>query len=658
MQYFCSFRAQFTAQNSLIMRGVVLFGLLFACLQLSSASVSSEQIKVAYIYNFMRYIEWPKGAHSQSFRVVYYGSEDEYWEALQKLRSRKIKNQNVALRRTTSLDKLLPADAIVVAKDRGGALRSINTKLAKQPVLLISDGVTEKPLIGINFTSEDDSRVGFEVNRYNLVYQGLKVSSDIVVLGGTEIEIAGLLKEMEANLENSRSQLAQVKDKVDQKQKQLDVQSKKLSAQNKRLESQNQKLAKQELKLTTLDKSIKDYQRSYNELKGEYDKLTQSLEQSRAELDGYNKKLQSRQVELKQKQDDIGKLSSSIESNKNILLEQQKALQQQRLELENFQTKVSQQSEELEAQSSIIKSQSMALYGSIVVIACIAISVVMVYRGYRIKQRANSELEEKNNLLEKINTELTDTQEQLVNAEKMAALGGLVAGVAHEINTPIGVGVTSVSHLIDSVDHFKKQYDAGELKRSSLEQLLIDLQESGSIISRNLNRASQLIRSFKQVSADQTNEEKRSFNIKQYLGEITQNLHHRLKQKNHNVTIDCSEDLNIESYPGVLAQVITNLIVNSVIHGFGEQTGGEISIKVESNGDYIELHYRDTGKGVDESVQEKVFDPFFTTNRNQGGTGLGLNICYNIMTKMHGDIQCLPSDSGAYFKLKLPIKEA
>ena len=251
---------------------------------------------------------------------------------------------------------------------------------------------------------------------------------------------------------------------------------------------------------------------------------------------------------------------------------------------------------------------------------------------------------------------LKETQDQLIESEKMSALGNLVAGVAHEINTPLGVSVTATSHLSELFTAFQKEYESGQLQRASLERVLETTQESLHILEHNLNRAIVLIKNFKQVAVDQSSEIKRQFELGAYLEEISQSLKPQLKIGGHSITIQADEQILLNSYPGALAQVMTNLIMNSVNHGFKHRTGGNISIKLTVGDHEVCIDYQDNGSGLDAIQREKVFEPFYTTARGYGGSGLGMSISYNlVISQLGGRISCLESESGAYFKIILPI---
>lgn len=257
-------------------------------------------------------------------------------------------------------------------------------------------------------------------------------------------------------------------------------------------------------------------------------------------------------------------------------------------------------------------------------------------------------------------SDLKHAQEQLLQAEKLASLGGLVAGVAHEINTPVGVGVTAASHLRRKVEDFNSLMQDGGLKKSQLDKFLANCDESSQIILSNLKRAAELIHSFKMVAVDQSSSEARRFKVNEYLHEILRSLHPQIKRTRHVINVHCDDELEIDSIPGVWSQIITNLIQNSLIHAFDDADEGQIDIRIEPQGQNLRLSYRDNGKGMSPDVAEKIFDPFFTTRRGQGGSGLGMNVVFNLATRKLGgeiEVQSKPGQ-GTEFILTVPRKEA
>ncbi|MBA6342894.1 HAMP domain-containing histidine kinase [Colwellia sp. MB02u-10] len=281
-------------------------------------------------------------------------------------------------------------------------------------------------------------------------------------------------------------------------------------------------------------------------------------------------------------------------------------------------------------------------------------------------QALENKINKRTDALKQSNQELLSTleklhqfQSQLVESEKMASLGDMVAGVAHEVNTPIGLGVTASTLLADRLDEIKQAFDNKTLKSSQLKKFLHDSCENVAIIYRNLNRAADLISSFKKVAVDQSSEDLRTFDVKQLLNEVLLTLKPQLNVLPYIIDIDCPNDLTINSKPGPINQILINLIMNSIIHGFEGKDEGRISITVMSLSNQLNILYKDDGIGVAESIKHKVFEPFTTTKRGEGGSGLGLHLVYNLVTQALGGSIVLSSelDHGVSIEINFPINK-
>ena len=273
------------------------------------------------------------------------------------------------------------------------------------------------------------------------------------------------------------------------------------------------------------------------------------------------------------------------------------------------------------------------------------------------RRRIEQELSSSNLKLTQAIDKLQTMQNYLVESAKMASLGNLVAGIAHEINTPVGIGLTASSHLQEVTKEFNHLCVNGTPRRQDLTDYLHELHEVSTIIFKNLGRAGKLIQSFKQVSSDQSSEIGRVFNLKKYLEEILLSMHPQLKKSNHKITLTCHEKLTLNGFPGAFSQVVSNLIMNSVIHAYDPGDEGNITISLNVQDRHILLLYTDDGKGMPPHVVAKIFDPFFTTKRGHGGTGLGLHIVYNIVTQQFkGTIRCESQpEIGTTFQIRLPL---
>ena len=260
--------------------------------------------------------------------------------------------------------------------------------------------------------------------------------------------------------------------------------------------------------------------------------------------------------------------------------------------------------------------------------------------------------------LEATNVTLSQAMDQLVQQEKLASLGNLVAGIAHELNTPIGNALTVSTTLLESHRRFAAELAAGQLKRSTLERFVGENDEAAQLIERNLQRAATLITHFKQVAVDQASVRRRRFDLAELVDEVLSTLSPRLKRSPHRIEVAVPTGLQLESYPGPLEQVVTNLIENSLMHAFAPGEAGVLRIDAERRGDEVQLRYQDSGRGIPADLRRRVFDPFFTTRLGQGGSGLGLYLVYNLVNgRLGGSIRLVEGEGrGACFVLDLPTQ--
>ena len=252
---------------------------------------------------------------------------------------------------------------------------------------------------------------------------------------------------------------------------------------------------------------------------------------------------------------------------------------------------------------------------------------------------------------------LKDARDQLVQAEQLASLGELVAGITHEVNTPIGIAVTAASTLRDDAQRLQQAVRDGTLKRSMLEELADSSRDSAQMILSNLARASQLMSSFKQVAVDRTSHQPREVLLREFIEELLLSLRPKLKKSAVELSIDCDPGLRLYTVPGALSQVLTNLIMNSLLHGFGDgdEQARRVRIAATAVGTDVAIQYADNGRGIDPEILPRIFDPFFTTRRGSGGSGLGMHIVRKLVHDTLGGTiaaRSTPGD-GAHFDLRL-----
>jgi signal transduction histidine kinase len=286
-------------------------------------------------------------------------------------------------------------------------------------------------------------------------------------------------------------------------------------------------------------------------------------------------------------------------------------------------------------------------------------------RDITARKQTESELRRLNLTLENQVTEtrralnqLRDAQTQLVQSEKLASLGSLVAGLAHEINTPLGVGVSAASTLQVLAEQIRQRHDSGQMTRSDLKKFVQLTLDSSDLVLKNLQRAADLMQSFKQVAVDQASGERRKFLLKPYLDEVITSLSPKFKGKPHRIAVNCPAGLTVDGYPGALAQIVTNFIGNSLMHAFPGENQGDMEIEVTEEGADVTMRYRDNGVGIEPANLGRVFDPFFTTRRGSGGSGLGLHVVYNLVTQRLGGTVTVRSEPGrgVEFAVRFPAR--
>jgi len=284
---------------------------------------------------------------------------------------------------------------------------------------------------------------------------------------------------------------------------------------------------------------------------------------------------------------------------------------------------------------------------------------VEVFRENAIaKSKTEDELRNSKEKAESALLELNAAQQNLIDAERLAALGGLVAGVAHEVNNPIGISLTVASSFARRAEMFEAELRSdGRLRRSQLEEFVRTSRDAAQQLVANLHRAGELIQSFKQVAVDRSHAERRQFGLSEATDQIIASLRPVLKKAAIVLSVDVPEGLVIDGYPGSYGQILTNLFLNAANHAFPDGSSGTISISARPRGsDDVEIIFADNGAGMTPDVQRQAFDPFFTTRRNEGGTGLGLHIVYNLVTQQLGGRMMLDSrlGQGTTFRIIMP----
>lgn len=275
-----------------------------------------------------------------------------------------------------------------------------------------------------------------------------------------------------------------------------------------------------------------------------------------------------------------------------------------------------------------------------------------------IERRRHTEeaLRSKQSELERLVDDLKLAQDRLVQSEKMAALGGLVAGITHEVNTPVGIGVTATSFLAEKINELANSYQEKALTPRAMEQFLEEASQSSALLQSNLSRASELIASFKQIAVDQASDAIRTVNLADYLNEVIRSLQPNFKKTRIHIELNCPDNITLSCPAGAISQIFTNLLMNALIHAFDEGQEGLIRITVLDEQYNVDIKFCDNGRGLNAEQLEKLFHPFFTTRRNQGGSGLGTHIAYNLVRQtLNGSIHASSAPGkGLEYHIRFP----
>ena len=640
--------------------------MLFFSLQ-AKAQVERTKLTGAYVYNFARYTYWPENFMKiDSFNILVI-SEDKLLikEFVDFSKVKKIEGKpiNITVNSKSPVRIGERIKIVFLDKDKSGYFNNIYQLTEKRPILIVTDNYSDKYKVMINLYDDMDNKLLFELNKSNIINHNLKLNPEVLLLGGTEIDVAELYRNLQKEMDSLRDMLIPLSDSlnnmnslISQTLSKIDSQNYKLSSQNELLEEQSGIIIKGKDEVEDLKYEIGKWEYDINQKQETLIKQAKLLEENKIEQSEQQSYIEQQYYEIKKSKSILDSLATEIDS-RNIVLNQQK---------------------------EIIRNQKQLIILAItsgVLLLLVVLSGIGSYRS-KIKknqilskqkeeiERINIELEKSNSDLNEIIKKLGETQSQLVSAEKMASLGVLTAGIAHEINNPVNFIYTGINslrkdfnelininkrinevivefgnkELIDNIHKVKEEYDLEELMEiisQTLEDIKIGSERTADIIKG--------LRNFSRLDKDKM----QLFDI--YEGIESALLLLRNKFKNH-ITIEKNyEQLpKIECYPGKLNQAFLNILSNSID---AIEKEGVIYITTRMAGDFVQIVFKDTGKGIPSDIIEKIFDPFFTTKSVGGGIGLGLSITYGIIQEHKGKIN-VESDikSGTVFTISLPCK--
>ncbi|CUS48586.1 MAG: two component signal transduction system histidine kinase with DUF4154 domain [Idiomarinaceae bacterium HL-53] len=602
-------------------------------------NVTEHELYAAYLTTVLDFVRWPNEAEKENLQVGIVDSSEVMLQ-LSTVNIENVRNMPIVVRDVVRTSQINQLDVVVVGERAQGTLSQVESLARNNNILVITLNGNIRSSTMINLSSNENTELTFQVNSQRIEQAGLITSDGIFEISGDELELVVALwrqqsqgRSLSAQINDYESQLAQttaqnrqLRERITMLEEALTERDNALRAQAGTIEDREQAIADQRATLNRLLLELDDQRNRILMREEQLAMIQQQLQASQDLLAAQQQELDMKEALLNERQQESDVLSERITSNRNVLAAQQQQLRDQR--------------EEIEAQLQLIESreatisrqQDYLLYIGIGLLIALFFAVLSIVLYANKRKTANE-------LMHALH-ELNDAQDKLVESEKMAALGNLVAGVAHEVNTPLGVALTATSMLNDRRERLIETIEAGQLTKEQLDSFLGKANESLTLTEKNLARVARLISNFKQVAVDQMVSERREIDLREYLEEIMSTLSIELRRASVDYRILVEHKITMVTIPGAMAQIITNLTTNSIRHAF-EGRSGTITLSAEKvAGDQIKLVYADNGNGMNAEVLEKVFEPFFTTKRNEGGTGLGMPIVYNLVRqKLHGDIK-------------------
>lgn len=610
-------------------------GLAFSKAQAQNYKI--EEVKAALVVQVIRNLEWPNEQDSRSIDIAIW-QDEALSQAFAPINQLSVRGLPLRVYVADSLAQLGNANVVYIPEAHIADVGQLSFNLRGQGILVMTEESPSLHNIMINILQRQQentsSTLSFQINRPNIAFEQIAIKPELVLFGGTEVDVAELYHQTEAAIQALRQQNEANFEKLAAQQQAFEQREAQYKTLQARLENLEGVLDKKQESIVSNQTKLSQLMSQIGNVEQEYAKALAQVDSKEKELQAAERTQQEYENNVAQQIQVLDALNAEVEANKKLLANQES-------QLNEAQTEVKYQSELIDKQRDII-------YVVLFVVAVALLAAVLISHLFFKNKRT------KDQLATALDT-LTQAKEQLVEAEKMASLGSLVTGVAHEINTPIGISLTAISTLGADSREFKQLIESGQLKKSTAIKFADKLDELDNLIVGNLQRCHRLVESFKQVSADQIVEQSRQIKLNDYCHSIMNTMTAYLKQ--HHVKWTISGDNPLHSIdPGLLSQVINNLSTNAVNHAFEGIEDKHITIEVAVKDSVSLVKFKDNGVGMEPTVLQRIFDPFYTTKRNEGGTGLGLNIVYTIVTtKLNGQISVNSElGSGTEFTISIP----
>lgn len=636
-------------------------GLLISCLffiPTHAAPLTMDDLQSVMIHKIIQLTEWPNEQSLKTINVGVYGATSKYISILNdNYQQRSIRSKALSISHYDPFSNTADIQVLIIKKEKVNELKKISQHFKLHNVLIISEHSGEKKHLMVNLLSNKEGQLSFEINRSNILLADLKISKDIVLVGGSELDVAEMYDEAVTDLSNTRKTL-------DSKEIEIKQQLQQLNQQKERINELDRSILKQQRKLYQQNDDI---QKKDNELKLKEDKLSllttdlatqmKIIENSSNILEKIESDLLISSRSLENQEVKNLSLTDKIKANLKILDQQRRQLAEKESEIKSKNIQLTQADQKVSQQTTTIQTQQQLLYTSVMIGTLFIALIIALYRIFVANKKTSLIFEEKNKELQKAMNNLKLTQEQLIESEKMASLGGMVAGIAHEVNTPAGIVLTADTSLLESTQLIKQNLADGSMTKQELIDYFDHSINCNNISVLNIKRVANLIKTFKQVAVDQSNNEFCEFNLAIYLKEVIASVQYLFENNEHSLNLSVGDHIILHSYPAVYSQIIHTLISNSMLHGFDQVTNGEIDLIFTTKSDKLFITYKDNGCGAKNDVIEKIFDPFYTTKRGSGSSGLGTHILYNMVTQLlKGKVSCHNNPpQGLIFEFELPM---
>jgi signal transduction histidine kinase len=619
--------------------------------RLSAQELTDPVIKMGLLHKFAQHIEWPQEEMIDTFRIGIYGQEPELISSLLLLESVELKGRPVSIIRFNRLGNISQTNVLYVARENNAELGRIANRIEGNNTLVVSDRSGKQEQVMINFLPLKDGKADFEINKANIINANLKLTPDLLLLGGTEVDVAALYRESQQALQRLNLQIEELSDSFRNKTQQIETLNQEIAHQNRELEVQKELFDAQ-------GRQIIQQQEAKDASEKQLAEVLRELEIKQEEMD-------SKMELLREQESAIGAHREDIANQNNILndLEQEIGIKEKSIEQQNSQ---------LSNYANIVARQKLFLFIIIAISFLFVGLVFFIYRSYRIKINANREIEDKNSELHLTLENLKLTQSQLIQSEKMASLGLLTAGIAHELNNPINFVSGNVNPLqrdMDEIFTLIDQYD-DVIKANKLEATfgrVRELKEEMSYgflikeisnllegIQEGADRSSSIVKGLRSFS--RLDEEKfQLHNIHDGIDSTLILLNNKIK---HTIKVhkDYGDLPEVECLPGKLNQVFMNILTNCIQ---AIEDEGEIFIQTVSSDISVKIIIKDTGVGMSKDVKAHIFEPFYTTKEVGKGTGLGLSITYGIIEQHQGNIDVFSEPGmGTEFIISLPVRQS